>query len=477
MSQLWVTAQHEALRALRQRTLRVGALLLSALFVVGVGLEVVRHREQRRERAALSAQVDAEWRAQPDRHPHRASHFGSFAFREPAPLGFFDPGLESYAGTATFLEPHQRNTSAFSAAAQSSELSRFGSPSAAFILQVLVPLLLFCITAGSVAGERESGTWTLSLAQGATARALLLGKALGVLLIACVWLAPLLALTAAVAIGFGLVDATSDTAARAVLAGVAYVAYLALCAAFGVLVSALHRRARSALASSLALWAAVWLLVPRLATAVASDAHPVPSRARFEMDIGRAIRGLGDSHDPNNPHFARLREETLAKYGVRRIEDLPVNFGGVVMAESERLSTAAFNEFHDRLTTAYREQADAALRFGLYLPRLAIGALSTALAGTDVEHLARFEADVEAHRYAFIQRLNELHTTRIRYENDRAQRVSADEWDHFDGFEHAHPTVGWALSHAGPAALALAFWLSLGAALLLVLGERRSIVR
>lgn len=469
MRALWTAARHEAVRAFRNRTFRIAAALLAALFAAAFLLEAARHTAEARERAALQEMVHRQWVEQPDRHPHRAAHYGTFAFRPPSPLGFFDPGLEAFAGTSIFLEPHQRNTMSFSEAAQSSELARFGTPSAAFVLQALLPLLLFCMTFTSVAGEREAGTWALAVSQGVDPRVLVAGKALGALLAVALWLLPLFALALAGALLTGVLDASTDTLLRAALLAGGYAVYLAACAALGVLVSSFHRRAQAALLTSLGLWVALWIVVPRLATQAASRLHPAPSRAQLELDLSRARRALGDSHDPDNPHFQQLKRRTLAEHGASRIEDLPVNYGGVVMREGEKASTAMFNAHYTRLFDAHRAQDALALRAGLFTPLLAIRSFSMGLAGTDAHHLVDFEEQAEAHRYAFIQRLNDLHITRIRWHNDRAQRVDRAEWRAFAPFEHRRPTAAWALSRVAPAGLAVLGWaavLSLGVVLL-----------
>ncbi len=475
MTPLWLSARHEWRRAARRRTLLLSSLLLGALLVLGFALEGVQHLAERRQRAVLQARVDEEWREQPSRHPHRAAHFGSFAFRPPGALAFFDPGLESHSGTVTFLEPHQRNLSGFSPATESSELLRFGRPSAAFILQVLVPLLLFCMTFSSVAGERESGTWAASLALGVRARALVFGKALGALAAVCSWLVPVLAFGSVAALAMGLVELSADTLVRGALLSLSYSLYLGCCALLGVLVSSLHRQAQPALITSIALWISLWLVLPRLATAAATELHPAPSRAELEASIARAARELGDSHDPNNPHFADLKQRTLEQYGVTRVEDLPVNYAGVVMTEGERVSSAVFADFHDRLRASYAAQNALTLRAGLYTPLVAIRTLSMALAGTDGHHLARFEADVEAHRYGFVQRLNELHTREIHSENDKAQRVHASTWAGFASFSFERPNAAFALANVSAAALALPLWLALAGIGLCAVTEERSV--
>jgi len=474
VTELWASLRHQLLRARRQRTLRLSALLLGALLVTGFALEAARYHVERRAQTALQERVDAEWREQPDRHPHRASHFGTFVFRPPGPLGFLDPGIESFSGSMTFLEPHQRNLPAFSDAAESSELLRFGRPSVAFVLQILVPLLLFCSTFASVAGEREAGTWQLSLSQGASARGLLLGKALGALAAVGIWLLPLVAAGSAAAVAVGLAEPSWDTLGRWALLGGAYALYLGTCAVAGVWLSSLHRRPQTALLSTIALWIGLWIILPQLAASLAADSLPAPSRAELESSIARAVRSHGDSHDPNNPHFSLLRSATLARYGVESVEQLPVNYAGVVMAEGERISSEAFNSFHEGLAAAHSAQNVRALELGLFTPLLALRSFSMAMAGTDSQHIARFDTDVEAYRYGFIQRLNELHATKIHFENDKAERVSRSEWSRFDRFEPEPPGVGWALGHVVVPMVALGVWAAL-AMLALLFSARRSL--
>jgi ABC-2 type transport system permease protein len=335
-------------------------------------------------------------------------------------------------------------------------------------------LLLFCTTFASVAGERETGTWLLSLSQGASARSLLIGKALGALAAVCVWLVPLLGAGWVVALALGLAEPSWDTLGRSGLLAAAYLVYLGACALVGVWLSSLHRRPQTALLSAIALWIGLWIILPQVAASLAADSVPAPARAELESSVAREVRSHGDSHDPNNPHFAELRASTLARHGVDSIEKLPVNYAGIVMAESERISSEAFNIFHEGLATTHAAQNARALQFGLFTPLLALRAVSMALAGTDSHHVARFDADVEAYRYRFIQQLNELHATKIHWKNDKAERVSRAEWSRFDGFRPSPPGVHWALGHVHLPLAALAVWAAL-ALLALIASARRSL--
>lgn len=446
-------ARHELRDAWRSRAVValgvVFALLAAGAAVVGAA-RFVADQEQRQRYQAMVGQQFAD---QPDRHPHRVSHYGYLVFRPRAPLGFFDSGIESYAGTSLFLEAHRQNTANFSSASQGGS-SRFGELTLATVLQVFLPLFVLAIAAVSVTRERESGTLALLACQGLSWRTVLAGKLAGVLavvstvalpgvIVACAWLSR----TA----GAGW---TADTLARAILLGVAHAAFLALCAAAGVLVSARHRTSRGALTVVVSLWFVLWVVVPRLLPAIADAAYPIPARAAFDAEVEARVRELGDSHNPDDPMFARLREETLRQHGVSRVEDLPFNYGGLVMQRAEQLTSNAYAEHRARLLDAYRNQARLVNAGAIVSPYLAIRSVSAALAGSDMAHQLEFEEQAEAFRYRLIQALNDLHINEVDTARDRyaqvngapsRQRIDASFFHRLPTFEFRPPRVAQAL--------------------------------
>jgi ABC-2 type transport system permease protein len=180
-------ARHELRYAWRSGTLLTLGVVVT-LLLIGAG--VVGHARQiadRAQRGRFQAMVGEQWRAQPDRHPHRVSHYGYLVFRPRSPLGFFDSGLEGFTGTSIFLEAHRQNTANFSDVGQDSGTRRFGDLTMALVLQMIVPLLLFATAGVSVARERETGTLALILSQSASWGAFLLGKICGsFVIVACV---------------------------------------------------------------------------------------------------------------------------------------------------------------------------------------------------------------------------------------------------------------------------------------------------
>src|SRR3989337_1962791 len=141
-------------------------------------------------RATYQKNARKSWEDNPDKHPHRMAHFGSFAFRVKDKLSMFDFGMESFTGNAVFLEAHKQNTVNFSEASFSTGLLRFGEISMAMLLQVILPLVIFFLGFGAVASERENGTLKVILCQGVGWKEIIMGKSLALMGVALLFFIP-----------------------------------------------------------------------------------------------------------------------------------------------------------------------------------------------------------------------------------------------------------------------------------------------
>ena len=81
-----------------------------------------------------------------------------------------------------------------------------------------------------------------------------------------------------------------------------------------------------------------------------------------------------------------------------------------------------------------------------------------ALSGTDLAHYSDFQWQAEDFRFDMVQRLNQLHMDEIKFENDRAQRVSNVHWQRFPDFEYQAPTLRWTLRQQWLSGAALLLW-------------------
>lgn len=448
-------ARHEWRRLRRDRVALLGLAGVLLLWALAAFTAWDHRSAVDAERGRRQAEADHAFEAQPDRHPHRMVHYGHFVFRPLPALAAFDPGVDAYTGHTLFVEGHRQNSANFGDVRQSSLLLRFGQWTPAFVLQVLAPLLLVFVGHGVLARERESGTLRVLLAQGVRARDIVAGKLLGLGGIAALILAPAL-------LGLAAIGAASDTPAARVLAlAGAYGLWLLLWVLAIVAVSALFTRSHAALVALLAAWAVGVVVLPRIAAELVSSALPLPTRFETDIVVARELAALGDSHDPDDPYFNDFRRRVLREHGVSRVEDLPLNYKGLLGMEGERLTSALFERHAESAFERQAAQARSVDRWAALSPVIALRRLSTAAAGTDLVSYRRFLTQAEQHRYGLVQALNRLQAEKLSYAGDRSSRESRIARTHWHGiaeFRFRPEPAHEAARRAAPAALVLLLW-------------------
>jgi len=474
MSATRLIARDELRLMTRNRVAVIAFVLLLLLTMVAV-LSSRAHQQGIADlRARHGRAADMAFDAQPDRHPHRVVHYGHFIFRPLGPLAAFDPGVDAFTGNSMFLEGHRQNTANFGDVQQSSLLVRFGQLTPAFVLQVVVPLLLIFLGYGALARETEHGTLRLLMLQGVSQGQLVRGKlaALGIV-------AGFAGLPAM--IGFVLIAGQPGALALPMLVIVAgYAAYLILWIVLILLVSARVGRSREALLALVALWAVTVVLLPRAAPDLANAAVPLTNRFQTDVSIARDLRAMGDSHNPDDPHFAAFKQSVLDRYGATRIEDLPVNYKGLVGIEGERMTTQLFDRYADISYAAQERQNALVDSAGILSPAIALRSMSMAAAGTDFAGHRRFLEQAEAYRYALVQRLNRLQAETVSYADDtavdpgadRRKRIATSNWQAMPDFAFVAPTGTTLAASALPGLFVILAWLA-GATLLLAYATRR----
>lgn len=440
----------------RDRVAMLGLALLLLLSAIAAFTAWDQRRGAAEQRERHQAQVDHEFDAQPDRHPHRMVHYGHFVFRPLSPLAAFDAGIDPFTGHTLFLEGHRQNGANFGDVRESSLLLRFGQLTPAFVLQVLAPLLLVFIGHAVAARERESGTLRVLMAQGLRPGQLVAGKLQALLAVAALMLLPALLTLAAIAL------TTSASGGLALALGLGYTAWLALWALGVVVVSTLAKRGRDALMALLAVWTVSVVLLPRLAPELVTVSLALPTRFETAIAVSRDLAAMGDSHNPDDPYFNEFRRKTLAKYSVTRVEDLPVNYKGVLGMEGERLTSELFDRYANASFALQEQQLARMQAFSLLSPVIALRGLSMGAAGTDLPAYRRFMQQAEKHRFELIQALNRMQAEKLTLANDRGSesRISKDHWLGLAEFHFNAEAAGDTLKRTLPMAAVLLCWLA-----------------
>ena len=456
--------------------LLMGIMMVLLIYAVysGVGYHDQNHfRTDHQEKARES------WEGNPDKHPHRMAHFGTFAFRLKHPLSTFDFGIESYTGNAVFLEAHRQNMVNFSEAGFSTGLLRFGELSMAMILQVILPLIIFFIGYAAVAADRENGTLKVLLTQGASWKEILFGRSLGLFIIAFLFVLPFIV----IATIFLAVEnhAAGDQWIRLGVLAASYFVFTAILSLITISVSAKSQSSKTALVKLLGLWLVMIVLLPRVTQSLGAYFHPSPSKLEFRAAIEKEVIEFGDSHNPNDPHFAALRDSVLKANNVDSVSKLPFNYGGLVMSEGEKISAQIYSKHHRRLLSLYRNQNQLSRSLALVNPYLAIKNLSMALSGTDFESYADFQNQAEDYRYQLAQKMNELQIkyispTRVSGSEGSVHVVERSEWEAFPDFQQQFVSIKQTLRIEALAIASLLLWLFLSAWFLLYLSRKSTAV-
>lgn len=461
-------ARKEFIDTWRDGRFRWAAAIIVGLLGVALLLALQQVERARTERAAASALERENWLNQGQKNSHSAGHYGVYVFKPLPPLAMLDRGIEPFVGTTVFLEAHRQNQAAFLPAQDATAMRRFGELTAATGLQLLAPLLIVLLTFGALAGERERGTLRQVLSLGVRPRDLVLGKALGLGAVVLALLFPVGVFGALALEALPGSDAHGRWARFAWLS-FAYGLYLAAMLAFCLAVSAVMPTSRAALATLLVFWSANAILAPRLSTDIVQRLLPTPKLAEFENDLQKALQQGLDGHNPRNQRLQEFAQKVLRDHGKTRIEELPFNFQGLVMIESERLANEVFDHHYGRLWDRLEAQDRAVTWTGLAAPLLAIRSASMAFAGTDFTHHRHFSVAAENHRRAFVRVLNE---DMMNSRGGHHAMAGRELWEKLPAFNYDPPPPESALKAATPGVIVLAFW-AMGAWAALLLAAPR----
>jgi len=430
-----------------------GLLLLLVVFVLAVLYVTITSWSAFTTNQAIVENYQEEtrksWESNPDKHPHRMAHFGTFVFRQQHPLSIFDSGIESYTGNSIFLESHRQNTANFSEASLSTGLIRFGDLNIAMLLQLILPLILFFIGYSSISSEKENGTLKMIYMQGAKMNQILLGKAIGLFLIACLFFLPaLFALWSIVFLQTNAVN--SEVVLRSILLSISYVLFFMILCGVTVLISAKSRSSNKALLSLLGIWLLFFIITPKTAQAIGNYMHPNPSKMEFQATIEAEVSKQGDSHNPDDPYFNNLKDSVLLAHNVTDVNDLPFNYSGFIMSKGEEQTSKIYKDEYAKLIKTYRSQNGLTSQLVWLNPYLAVKKGSMALSGSDFDTYVSFLNQTDEYRYVQSQHMNDLQmefiSNKAKSSEGTTHVVKKEYWASFPRFQYEYNSVSSSIS-------------------------------
>lgn len=445
--------------AFRSKVMYITLGLVALLIVFSTYTGYENYHEQNFTRYKVQEEVQESWESNPDKHPHRMAHYGSFAIRMKHTLSIFDMGMENFVGNAVFLEAHQQNTVNFSEASMSPGILRFGEVSLAMLLKVIVPLLIFYLGFATIARERENGTLKLLIGQGIKREEIVFGKWLGLWGLSLVFLGIIFFLVLLFVVTEDHNILLADSLKRYGVLLLAYFLFYSTLSAITVLVSGFSKTAKGALIKLLGIWLLFVIIVPKSLQAVGHYLYPTPSKIEMETAVEYDLKKLGDSHNPEDPHFKALKDSVLSANNVKNVNDLPFNYGGFVMSQGEKLSSEVYLKHQKLLYEVYDKQNNLE-RFSAFInPYSAIKNLSMAFSGTDFKSFLHFKDKAESYRYHLAQEMNRLQMELIPNKGKKGpNQISNNYWKEFPPFEYSFLNITQVIQNEFISIAALLLW-------------------
>lgn len=448
-----------------------GAAVVLLLVAAG-GMGFLQWKTTHTERENAQRRDREQWLNQGNRNPHSAAHYGVYAFKPKLPLSFLDAGMDSFTGAVIWVEAHYQNPTRFRPAEDGTALQRFGELTAAAVLQWFVPLLIILLSFSAFTSEKEQGTLRQLLSLGVPQRKLVAGKVFGVAAaLGCV-------IIPAVILGSFAIAATGDQTAASTWArfgpmALAYFIYLAVFAVLSLGVSALVSSSRTALVFLLGFWILNGFLVPRLAADAAEGLYPTPSATAFWREVATEMKGA-DGHSDSDQRILDLKRRTMEKYGVSRVEDLPVNFEGLRLQAGEEHGNEVFDDHFGRLWRAFESQERVHQWASVLSPLMAVRSVSMAMAGTDLAHLRDFTEKTEQYRRMLNKTMN-LDVASNSRTGQYFYFAGKELWAKIPEYRYQPPSAEWAFHRQPLPAAILAIWLLVSTILLVVVIRKVSV--
>ena len=182
--------------------------------------------------------------------------------------------------------------------------------------------------------------------------------------------------------------------------------------------------------------------------------------AEFRAAQGKDFNQGFDGEPGWDARLAALEKSTFAKYGVEKLDDVPVGFSGLRLQMMDAWSERISDRQQQHLEEIYTAQTRWHLATAALGPFVAMRAFSQGLAGMDWPHYRHFAEAAEVYRRSVVASMDQLLERKLVGDKWEVS-VSHEVWSRVPPFTYAMPHATWALREAAlPLALVTA-WLVL----------------
>ncbi|MGD1895242.1 MAG: ABC transporter permease [Cyclobacteriaceae bacterium] len=451
-------ARKELKEIVREGRFRVTAGVVLALLLAAVFISNQYYQSVNAQHAQAKENARSEWVNQGEKNPHSAAHYGTYAFKPKYPLSLIASGIDKYDGISIFLEAHKRSEAQYAAAQDQTALSRFGDLTPDFVLIFIMPLLIILIGFNAITRERESGTLRLLRGQGVPAWKLALGKWLGIFIPVLLIVLPVYILSALFLANVN--DYGEFSLGALSLLFLVYILYYAVFTNLTLMVSSLVRKSNIAFVILLGIWIVSCLAMPKISTALADTLYPYPTQVEFEEQIAQDKEQGLDGHNPWSAEANKLEADTLEKYGVDSVQQLPFNWDGFLMQEGEKHEADIYFKHYQILKETFHNQTGVYRATAALSPFLPTRFLSMAISRTDYTAHWDFADAAEKYRIELVGKMNG-HMMDNSQTGDWYYTVGKEVWESVPEFDYEPPTYAAVLNNNSSNLLTLLGWVLL----------------
>ena len=424
--------------------------VLSLSLVVWMG--VLQQENQKQSQSDAQKHVRKQWENLEAMNPHRAAHYGSFAFKPLNILNAMDGGINDITGNVLQLEGHVQNEIIYSEASQALSVSKFGKLKSSLILQYVIPLFLIFLSFGSMSKEKETQRIKLLILQGASIDKLVNAKSISV------WIYGFFLLIVTVTIQSIFGSTNPEIFKRLAYILLSYGLYYFIISSLSTYLSVTLKDKTSALSSILAIWILWTIFLPKIWGNTVEKVHVLPDRKTFKEDM-RAERNQGiDGHNPYDKRREELKNKYLAEYQVDSLSQLPINFDGIVMQADEEYGNLIWDKHFGSNYSIMQKQKSLYQFSGLLNPFASLQSASMGFCGTDMIHHLDFLKKAEDYRRVLIKALNDKHAYGGSKTGDWKWTVDSEFFKSVKGFTYETPRISNHLNYYLIDLLFLFFW-------------------
>lgn len=183
-----------------------------------------------------------------------------------------------------------------------------------------------------------------------------------------------------------------------------------------------------------------------------------------------------DGHNPSDKREEELKQKVLAEYKVDSVQQLPINFDGIVMQEDEEYGNQVWDKHFGKNYAILQKQKNVYQLSGFFNPFASLQSASMGFSGSDMLHHLDFLRQAEHYRRDLIKTLNDKHAYGGSKTGNWSWEADNSFYKAIKDFEYKNLLFATALNLYLIVMLCLAFWVALATLIVTLTAKKIKLV-